>query len=92
MIYKRIKNGLDQSRHWTKDQSRDLSRNQSRDKFWRISGLLNPCLDNEQGLFEFDVTKGGFEMTIDCWITEVAEEINDEEVNPDSKLYSKVRS
>ena len=29
-------------------------------------------------------------MTIDCWITEVAEEINDEEVNPDSKLYSKV--
>ena len=36
------------------------------------------------------MTKGGFEMTIDCWITEVAEEINDEEVNPDSKLYSKV--
>ena len=31
-------------------------------------------------------------MTIDCWITEVAEEINDEEVNPDSKLYSKVFS
>ena len=52
--------------------------------------LKNPRVDNEQGFFEFDVTKGGFEMTIDCWITEVAEEINDEEVNPDSKLYSKV--
>ena len=54
--------------------------------------LKNPRVDNEQGFFEFDVTKGGFEMTIDCWITEVAEEINDEEVNPDSKLYSKVFS
>lgn len=48
-------------------------------------------VENEKGFFEFDVTKGGFEMTIDCWITEVAEEINDEEVNPDSKLYSKRR-
>ena len=62
---------------------------------WGQTGLINlnfknPRVDNEQGFFEFDVTKGGFEMTIDCWITEVAEEINDEEVNPDSKLYSKV--
>ena len=32
-----------------------------------------PCIENEKGFFEFDVTKGGFEMTIDCWITEVAE-------------------
>lgn len=45
----------------------------------------------KSALFEFDVTKGGFEMTIDVWIMKMTGSMSGDDFDPKSKVYSKRR-
>jgi len=52
----------------------------------------NVTFESPHAIFDFDVTKGGFEMTIDVWIMKITNDsMSGDDFDPKSKVYSKRR-